>query len=370
MSRKTWKLTDIPHGCHRLDSPITPKELSGSVSEWKITQQLLHGGLSEGVELVELDNGRMRVYVIPTRGMGIWRAELHDGQQLGWNSPVRGPVHPSFVPIAEPSGLGWIDGFDELVVRCGLESNGAPDFDEEGKLTYPLHGRIANRPAHHVEVTVDDSARTITLEGVVEEARFHFQKLRMKSSITTSFDSTSFSIKDEIENFGGAPAEMQMLYHINIGDPILGEGAQLVAPVRKVEPRDPPTSGYPWNIYGPPVAGAEEEVYLFELLANETGQTQVLLKNSDGTAGTTLRYNKNSLPYFTQWKNMVAQEDGYVTGIEPATNYPYARSKETEAGRVVKLAAGEKWSAEVVVDWLTSPAEVKVAEEAIDKLQD
>ena len=50
--------------------------------------------------------------------------------ELGWKSPVHGPVHPNFVPLNEPSGLGWLDGFDELFVRCGLESNGAPDFDD------------------------------------------------------------------------------------------------------------------------------------------------------------------------------------------------------------------------------------------------
>ena len=47
------------------------------------------------------------------------------------------PVHPAFVPIAEPSGVGWLSGFDELMCRCGLESNGAPDFDERGQLAFP-----------------------------------------------------------------------------------------------------------------------------------------------------------------------------------------------------------------------------------------
>ena len=64
---------------------------------------------------------------------------------------MRGPVHPKFVPLAEPSGVGWLDGFDELLCRCGLVSNGAPEFDERGQLRYGLHGRIANLPARKVE---------------------------------------------------------------------------------------------------------------------------------------------------------------------------------------------------------------------------
>ena len=38
--------------------------------------------------------------------------------------------------MGEPSGLGWLDGFDELLVRCGLESNGAPEFDADGRVVY------------------------------------------------------------------------------------------------------------------------------------------------------------------------------------------------------------------------------------------
>ena len=65
-----------------------------------------------------------------------------------------------------------LDGFDEFFVRCGLESNGAPDFDPKtGRLTHPLHGRIANRPAHNVELTVDTDKQEIALRGVVEETR-------------------------------------------------------------------------------------------------------------------------------------------------------------------------------------------------------
>ena len=107
-------------------------------------------------------------------------------RSIGWKSPVRGPVHPSLVDLGEPSGLGWLDGFDELFVRCGLESNGAPEFDEKtGRLKYPLHGRIGNKPAHHVEVSVDGDSGEIKVTGVVEESRFHFLKLRMTATITT-----------------------------------------------------------------------------------------------------------------------------------------------------------------------------------------
>src|SRR5690606_9755809 len=144
-----------------------------------------------------------------------------------------------FVALSEPSGLGWLDGFDELLVRCGLESNGAPVFDEQtGRLQYPLHGRIANKPAHFAEETVDDGEGEISVSGIVDEYRFHFGKLRLKTTITTKVGEKGFRVADEVTNMGGDAAGMQMLYHINFGPPLLDAGAKIVAPVKAMVPRD------------------------------------------------------------------------------------------------------------------------------------
>ncbi len=363
MHTKTWTLLDSSRGIHESAFELLPADVA-AVGDWKITQRTLHGGLSDGVDLVEIDNGRMRIFVLPTRGMGVWKASIGE-ETLGWRSPVRGPVHPMHVPLTEASGLGWLEGFDELIVRCGLESNGAPEFDDEGRLKYPLHGRIANRPAHHVEVTVDEKVGTIELRGIVEETRFHFQKLRLTATLTTHLNSTSFTISDEVENFGGTPAQMQMLYHINIGEPMLEPGSQILANVESIETLSGEAPPDGWDTCGPAAVGSPEECYLMKLGADNEGDARVLLKNPAGTAGTALRYLTGELPCFTLWKNMVAREDGYVVGIEPGTNYPKPRSTEQAAGRVVNLAPGEKWNAEVGIDWLTTSDEVATAEQAI-----
>ncbi len=364
MPTKTWILSET-------DFDLVSTDMPGLGEGWHVTKRTLHGGLQDGVELIEVDTGRMRLAILPTRGMGIWRAELRGGERLGWQSPVHGPVHPKFVPLTDPSGFGWLEGFDELVVRCGLESNGGPVFDARGQLVYPLHGRIANRPAQHVSILLDDSAGTITVRGVVEETRFHFQKLQLTASITLEIGSTSFTMDDEIKNGGGTPAGMQMCYHTNFGEPLLGNGAQVVAPVREVAPHDPEATAQvdSWNKYGPPTAGAPEQCFFFDLLSDENNQTQVLLKNAKNNAGAALRFNTKQLPHFTVWKNMVASADGYVTGLEPSTNFPNPRTFEEEQGRVVKLAAGEAWSTRVAVDWLTTPEEVAASEQAVCKLQ-
>ena len=275
--------------------------------------------------------------------MGIWRAWA-DGHELGWQSPVRGPVHPCYVPIAEQSGNGWLSGFDELMCRCGLESNGAPEHNEQGRLLYPLHGRIANLPAYSLDLVVDDVEGTISLHGIVEESRYHFQKLRMHTTYTTRFGATSIAWHDEVENFGGCAAGMQMLYHANIGQPQLDEGSRVLLPVSQIANGDATMSAGDvanWDTYLGPRAGFKQQVYYFRLLGDDNGLSRALLKKADGSSAVQLTFNIRELPCFTLWRNFVAEGDGYVTGIEPGTNFPNPRSAEEKAGRVVCLQPGE-----------------------------
>jgi hypothetical protein len=350
-----------------------PKDFGSEGGKWSIHCSRLQGGLSDGVEIIDVSTDRLNFVIVPTRGMGLWKATVlsQPNQPIQWKSPVRGPVHPAFVNLGEPSGLGWLDGFDELLVRCGLESNGAPEFDEEtGRLRYPLHGRIANKPAHDVTLNFDADRQEISIRGVVEETRFHFFKLRMTSTYTVRLGSTAIRVHDEIENFSASPAEMQLLYHVNFGVPLLDAGARIVGPFQTVVPRNAhaASSIESWDSYQAPEPGFEEQVYFTDLYAGEDGRTRVLLKNAHGTQGVSLVYDVRELPCFSLWKNTTSVADGCVTGLEPATNYPNPRSFEGKQGRTVKLAAGAKTSFGLVLDIHATAGEVKQAEDAINEI--
>jgi hypothetical protein len=370
MTTRSWTLLHQADNSRTAEITISPQEL-GVDGAWKIEKRTLHGGLSEGVDEIRVHNGKMSFSIIPTRGMGLWKAWLGD-MEIGWKSPVRGPVHPMFVDVGEPSGLGWLDGFDELLVRCGLESNGAPEFDEKtGRVKYPVHGRIANRPAIHVSVTVDTTAQEISVRGIVEETRFHFLKLRMVTQYTTRFNDSSITIHDEIENFSSSPAEMQMLYHANFGLPLLDGGSRVVCPAKTVVPRNERAAigVRTWDSYPAPEAGFEEMVYFLELHAGDEGWTRALLKNAHGTQGVSLVFNKRQLPCFSLWKNTTAEGDGYVTGLEPGTNFPNPRSYEGEQGRVVKIAGGKRAAFLVTLEVHATAKEVSEAEAAVQKIR-
>lgn len=362
MTTQSWTLIDTENGIHEA---AWNREIAPGVT---VDKKVWQGGKRQGVDSVKIESRDFTFEVLPTRGMNIWK--IRSGEmEYGWKSPARGPVHPQWVPLMEPGGLGWLDGFDEVFVRCGLESNGAPEHDPEtGVLKYPLHGRIGNLPAHHVSVSLEDDVVKVT--GVVDEARFHFMKMRMTSTLSWKIGTHTLKVEDQIENLSASPHEIQMLYHINFGIPLLDAGSQFVAPVKTVVPRNEHAGQAvaSWSSYAAPTPGFAEQVYFLELAADADGDTLTLLKNAHGTAGVAIDYNIRQLPCFTLWKNTTSIEDGYVTGLEPGTNFPNPRSFEGEQKRFIPLEGHQKVNLGVAMEFLTNEQAVANVEKQIRKL--
>jgi galactose mutarotase-like enzyme len=370
MAKKTWTLCDVDQDTYVEGITVSPTQVGGAAKGYSITNRTLHGGRREGVDVIEVDNGTFRFVAIPTRGMGIWNAMLGP-IRLGWKSPVKGPVNPAFVHVDEASGIGWLDGFDELLVRCGLESNGAPEFKADGTVRHGLHGKIANIPAHKVELTVDGDSGEITVTGVVDEARLFGNKLRLVSTISTQVGRPGMTISDVVTNISAEPSELELLYHVNFGMPLVGPGAKVVVPIAKMAPRDAAGVGNlgEWDTYGPETPGAPEAVFFFDLAADAAGHTQALLHSASADCGVSLKFLKKQLPCFTLWKNRQAAADGYVTGLEPSINFPNRKSFEKEKGRVAVLAPGESRTFEVAMEVHPDAASVAAAKKAVAEFQ-
>ena len=368
MALKSWILTDTEHDRYVPELKIDSTDLGGTASGCSVVKRTLRGGLREGVDVIEVDNGTCRFVLLPSRGLGGWRAWCGP-LELGWKSPARGPVHPQFVPLGEPGGLGWLAGFDELVCRCGLDSNGGPDRDADGQLKYTLHGRIANLPAHFVELTVDDATGEIAVTAHVDEARLYHPKLQLRSTIRTRAGERGFRIEDEVVNLSGETADLELVYHINFGVPLLDEGSRVVVPATRVVPCTTRAAEglSTWDTYGPPEAGYTEQVYFIELAGQQS--TETMLRNAAADRGVSLYFDRRQLPCFTLWKSTQRVEDGYVTGLEPGINYPNVKSFEASQGRVTKLAAGKKRQFAVRIEAHLDAQSVAAAEARIANLR-
>jgi len=312
--------------------------------------------------------------------MGLWRGHL-GGDRVGWDSPVGdGPVNPAFVNLMNWGGLGWLEGFDELLARCGLENNGAP---YEEKVINPdgserhtnLRAAWQDRqhPASFVAVHVDtEPPYEIVVEGRVEESRLFGPQIRMTTRVSTTPGSNRLTVRDEFLNLKDAPGEMQVLYHWNFGPPYLEEGSRFVAPVKVMAPRDAwAAAGIDhYETYRAPEPGLAEQCYFFEFQASLTdGRTLTMLRNKGGRQGSRAPVLPRPTSVFTLWKCTGGLKEGYVTGLEPGTNFPNPKPFEKARQRVVALPAHGRYVAETTLEVLSTGQAVAAVEAEIQAIQ-
>jgi len=337
---------------------------------WSIQKHTLHGGKQEGVELIEIDNGKLKFAVIPTRGMSIYKVWCGD-VSLGWKSPVDEIVNPAFINLESRGGLGWLDGFNEMMVRCGVEFAGHPGEDDDGRML-TLHGKIGNIPASKVEIIVDDKPPyRIRIRGRVDEKTFKFSDYELWTEISTVPGSNSFQVSDTLTNKSDYEREYQIIYHGNFSQPLLEEGSKFVAAIKEVSPfnDDAANEIKTWATYFGPTKDYGETVFTIIPYADKNGDTDTMLHNADGDRGVAVSFNINELPYLTLWKNTDTLKEGYVTGIEPGSGFPYNKSVERKAGRVPTLRPGKSQSFSLEYTVLLSSDEVKARESSIKKIQ-
>jgi hypothetical protein len=300
--------------------------------------------------VIAVNNGKLSYVLIPTRGMSVAKVEMGD-IRLGWDSPVKEIVHPQFINLQSRGGLGWLEGFNEWMVRCGLEWAGHPGKDkfinntgDEAEMDLTLHGKIGNIPASEVEVVIDRSAPyRIRVRGRVDERMFYGPKLELWTEISTEPGSNTFRIEDEVKNYGAYDQEFQIIYHANYGPPLLEAGSRFVVAAKEVRPFNAHAakSLNQFSEYVAPAKGFIEQVYGVIPFTDAQNRTTVMLRNAVGDKGVTMSYRVDQLPFFTLWKNTTGIEEGYVTGLEPGTGFPANRSIERKAGRVPKLKSNE-----------------------------
>ena len=325
---------------------------------WSVWTRDLHGGRQDGVRLISIGNGKMTITIVPNRGMGILAVShtiadkderIH--RRIGWRSPVQETVNPAFMNLTARGGLGWLEGFNEFMCRCGMENVGQPGKDEivtntgaKAEVDLTLHGKVANIAARNVELVVDSKPPyRIRIRAQIDEKMMFGTNLELQTEISTEPGTLEFRIEDKVINKSSQPQEFQMLYHTNIGKPLLEEGARFLAPVKRVIPvnahsaKDVKAFG---DIAGP-TPGIIEQAYFFHPIAGKNGETLALLHNKAKDEGLSMRWSVKELPYLTLWKNTAAIEDGYVIGIEPGTSFPNMRRVERKAGRVPRLEGGK-----------------------------
>jgi hypothetical protein len=250
-----------------------------------------------------------------------------------------------------------------LLFTCGLENTCIPGKVQERY--FPMHGRIRSTPAEHVGATAqwEKGNYCIRVTGKMREAELFGKNLTLERTIETIYGSRSVKITDIIENESFQEEPMMILYHFNIGYPLLDEGARVVLPSKEVMPRDKEAEKDDelWNLMEAPMENEAERVYLHNLAGDRNGNTFVCLMNEKIGLGIKIEFNKRYLPKFVQWKSLNAGD--YVMGLEPTNSGVYGLPGEGEA--VHKIKPFEQEKIELILTIIEGKDELeKIKEEA------
>lgn len=300
-------------------------QLSG-VEELRIV-----GGKGDGMRLFQMRNAAgLFVTVSADRCADISRVSFK-GDNMGYFSPC-GYVAPSYY---DKHGAEFLGSFTAgFFTTCGLTAVGAP-CEDDGE-TLPLHGTIANTPCERVWWEETDDA--YVLHAVVNDSRIFARKLVLFRTICLSKRENILRISDTVENQGDASSPLMLLYHMNMGYPLLSEHAVLEIPSISVLARDKHAEEDldTWDKMLPPTPGFVEQCYYHRF----DGEGLARIYNPDIKKGLELRFDTGALDSLTEWKMMGVHD--YVLGLEPGNCTPDGRDVLRKEGRLKFIDPGEK----------------------------
>jgi Domain of unknown function (DUF4432) len=302
-------------------------------------------GAERGVRiLLGRTGGGFEFEILVDRGFDVGGAWL-GGTPLAWSSPV-GLVGPWY---HEPSGIGWFRGFPGgLVSTCGLDHTllGGPDdatvfnYPHRATETYGLHGRYTGLPARLAGYGArwDGDDCVLWAEADVLQAALFGEQLLLRRRIEAPVGGTHITITDEVTNVGATACPHMLLYHCNVGFPVVDDGAELVYPA-------PPgvcvseASSPDFQHLTAPRADFVEECYEHDMRADPDGYVSAAVINRQRQIGVFQRYPRAVLPHHITWRQL--GDVSYVVAMEPSTNRDAGRFDARERGELQYLNPGQ-----------------------------
>lgn len=290
--------------------------MDGRISNfWQIAsvrRYTLTEGREKGLDVLDCDNGKMRFLLNVSKACDIIQL-YHEGRNMSF-------VSKNGFTKREIPFLNRFEG--GMVYTCGLDSLGGRDGFE-------LHGTFHNIPAEIIRAECNENG--ILVEAIIRDTTLFGKNLILRRKISTGIGADSVIIQDMLINEGYKAEEYCLLYHINVGYPMLDESAKIIADVENYTPRTDWAKQNETTMYemSAPIPNQEETCYFLKMRKSE-----ISLVNEKIGKQFTLSYSGKTLPHFVEWKSMASGD--YALGLEPCTTelddkftYKVLKLKET-----------------------------------------
>jgi hypothetical protein len=298
--------------------------------------------------ILRIRNGELELEINVDRGFDIGRV-LYRGIPMQWVSPAGFRHAHTFMPSAfDPDGWGWLRSWQGgFLTTIGYDHVGGPTNTPNRHLHPAITGERrftggfgSISPTSIEIVNLDWDAGTIEVQAKVRQAAAFAEHLVLTRRITMNLGEAKFHLSDSVRNEGFIEEPIQVLYHINLGWPLLAPGTTLTTSATEMLGCIDSAKGIDSKIMPAPTPLDIERVWDWNA---PTSHEWAELTNSDcaGRGPLTLRldWDGKQLPHFMQWRN--ACEAMYVQGLEPATTGLKGRAADnSQAGPAPYIAPG------------------------------
>ena len=328
-----------------------------------IETSVLDDGLGRGTRIAWVNTGSgLRYKVVIDRGLDIVEA-FHNQHSLAWLSHAG-------VTASRPDankGLEWLWTFaGGLLTTCGLTHVGGPEADEFGERG--LHGRISNLPAQ-IESVVQPNLNVgkpdMSLTAVMKQSRVFGPNLELRRTISSTLGEPSIRIHDVVTNVGNSRTPHMLLYHCNLGWPLVDQGTKILyrgtCTSRGLDMDNVIfNSRHDFRTCQGPVdhhRGTGEACGFIDVTPDRNGMCTVGLHNAKLSLAVALRYKKKQFPCLANWQHWGPGE--YVTGLEPGTNPPIGQAAARKQKKLIHLDPGKSRTYDLEITVLTQEKDIR-----------
>ena len=272
-------------------------------------------GSAKGLDFIDIDNGNIRFLLNVSKALDITQL-YHKGVNMSFLSK-------NALTARE---IGFSNRFEGgMLYTCGFDNIGGRDG-------YETHGTFHNSTAEVVraECTADE----IIVVANIRNAELFGKNLLIRREITTKIGSDTINLCDQLINESYRDEEYCVLYHFNVGYPMLDNGGKVIADIEEIKPRNA------WAeenistalLIEEDVPNKEETCYFIKLK-----EPKVAYVNEKLNRELSISYSNDTLPCFTLWKSMASGD--YALGLEPCTSEldDNFNRKVVKAGKSVKF---------------------------------
>ena len=194
-----------------------------------------------------------------------------------------------------------------------------------------LHGSLVYRDERLVGYGErwDADECILFAEGEVLQASVFGEQLQLRRRVEARVGESSLTIRDEVANVGHDHTPHMLLYHVNIGWPVVDEGSELIVPARAVEPRgDHPVEGY--RIAGRMVPAEQVGGDFYDVICCKDGALWLAIGDvtSHGvTPGLIMMMAQSALSTLTPMRSASRMTLRNTGGSRPSSGCPLSRSR-------------------------------------------